>query len=229
MKQLLALMFLITFFAHAAAPEPGSQYLKAAEGGDRRAQYYLADSWFSSGDLGKAEYWAQKAADNGDADACALLAQIKITNPVSLDYPGAKRLAEKAAKAGSKAGEITLARVLVNAQAGRPDYPKAISLLQNASEDLDNDSAVDAQMLLGLIYANGAGIAGDDEKAAWYFKRSSAISRTGYSEYWAGMMFLNGEPGFIEKNKQKALHWLNLSCLEGFDTGCEEFGALTNG
>lgn len=37
------------------------------------------------------------------------------------------------------------------------------------------------------------------------------------------MMFLNGEEGFIEKNKQKALHWLNLSCMEGFDTGCEEF------
>ena len=58
---------------------------------------------------------------------------------------------------------------------------------------------------------------------------SSAISRTGYSEYWAGMMFLNGEEGFIEKNKQKALHWLNLSCMEGFDTGCEEFEKLTNG
>lgn len=84
-------------------------------------------------------------------------------------------------------------------------------------------------MLLGLIYANGVGIAADDEKAAWYLKRSSAISRTGYSEYWAGMMFLNGEPGFIEKNKQKALHWLNLSCLEGFDTGCEAFETLTNG
>ncbi|MEI9204517.1 hypothetical protein RI672_31925, partial [Pseudomonas aeruginosa] len=53
--------------------------------------------------------------------------------------------------------------------------------------------------------------------------------RTGYSEYWAGMMFLNGEEGFIEKNKQKALHWLNLSCMEGFDTGCEEFEKLTNG
>ncbi|MDI5811253.1 hypothetical protein MJM95_28510, partial [Salmonella enterica subsp. enterica serovar Anatum] len=45
------------------------------------------------------------------------------------------------------------------------------------------------------------GIAADDEKAAWCFKRSSAISRTGYSEYWAGMMFLNGEPGFIERAK----------------------------
>ncbi|HGU0817241.1 TPA: Sel1 family TPR-like repeat protein YjcO [Escherichia coli] len=210
MKKIIALMLFLTFFAHANDSEPGSQYLKAAEAGDRRAQYFLADSWFSSGDLSKAEYWAQKAADSGDADACALLAQIKITNPVSLDYPQAKVLAEKAAQAGSKEGEVTLAHILVNTQAGKPDYPKAISLLENASEDLENDSA-------------------DDDKATWYFKRSSAISRTGYSEYWAGMMFLNGEEGFIEKNKQKALHWLNLSCMEGFDTGCEEFEKLTNG
>ncbi len=119
MKLLLALMLFMTFFAHAADPEPGSQYLQAAEAGDKRAQYFLADSWLSYGDLNKAEYWAQKAADSGDADACALLAQIKITNPVSLDYPDAKKLAEKAANAGSKAGEITLARILVNTQAGR--------------------------------------------------------------------------------------------------------------
>lgn len=99
MKLLLALMLFMTFFAHAADPEPGSQYLQAAEAGDRRAQYFLADSWLSYGDLNKAEYWAQKAADSGDADACALLAQIKITNPVSLDYPDAKKLAEKAAGA----------------------------------------------------------------------------------------------------------------------------------
>lgn len=221
-------MLLLTSFAYADTSEPGSQYLQAAEAGDRRAQYYLADSWFSFGDLSKAEYWAQKSANSGDADACALLAQIKITNPVSLNYAEAKVLAEKAAQAGSKAGEITLARILMNTQAGKPDYPKAISLLQKASENLESDVAVDAQMLLGLIYANGVGIPADDDKAAWYFKRSSAISRTGYSEYWAGMMFLNGEQGFIEKNKQKALHWLNLSCTEGFDTGCEEFEKLTS-
>lgn len=99
-------MLFMTFFAHAADPEPGSQYLQAAEAGDRRAQYFLADSWLSYGDLNKAEYWAQKAADNGDADACALLAQIKITNPVSLDYPDAKKLAEKAVNAGSKTGKL---------------------------------------------------------------------------------------------------------------------------
>lgn len=227
MKRLLALLWLAALAVHAE--EPGSQYQKAAEAGDARAQYYLADTWFSSGDLSKAEFWAQKAADGGDADASALLAQIKITNPVSLDYPEAKALAEKAVKAGSRAGDVILARILINSQAGQTDYPRAITLLQQASMNAESDFAVDAQMLLGLIYANGVGVKEDDEKATDYFKNSSSLSRTGYSEYWAGMMFLSGEKGFITPNKQKALQWLNLSCTEGFDTGCEEFEKLTNG
>ena len=119
MKRLLALLWFATLSVYAEAP--GSQYQQAAEAGDARAQYYLADTWFSSGDLSKAEYWAQKSADSGDADACALLAQIKITNPVSLDYPAAKALAEKAAQAGSPTGEVVLARILLTHQAGKTD------------------------------------------------------------------------------------------------------------
>ena len=119
MKRLLALLWLAALVVHAE--EPGSQYQQAAEAGDARAQYYLADTWFSSGDLSKAEFWAQKAADGGDADASALLAQIKMTNPVSLDYPEAKALAEKAVKAGSRAGDVILARILINSQAGQTD------------------------------------------------------------------------------------------------------------
>ncbi|HBT3928928.1 TPA: sel1 repeat family protein [Klebsiella pneumoniae] len=152
-------LFLLVFTSGAAvATEPGSQYQQQAEAGDRRAQYYLADTWVSSGDYQKAEYWAQKAAAQGDGDA-----------------------------------------------------------------------AVDAQMLLGLIYASGVHGPEDDVKASEYFKGSSSLSRTGYAEYWAGMMFQQGEKGFIEPNKQKALHWLNVSCLEGFDTGCEEFDRISKG
>ena len=225
MKHIFALLWLVALFSHA--DEPGSQYLKAAEAGDARAQYYLADTWFSSRDLSKAEFWAQKSADGGDADAYALLAQIKITNPVDLDYPAAKELAEKAVKAGSRAGEVILARVLINSQSGQTDYPRAVTLLEQASANVESDFAVDAQMLLGLIYANGTGVKEDDDKATDYFKNSSALSRTGYAEHWAGMMFLNGEKGFITPNKQKALQWLNLSCTEGFDTGCEEFDKVS--
>lgn len=227
MKYLYLLLAL--FSLTAGAMEPGSQYKQQAEAGDPRAQYYLADTYVSSGDYPQAEYWAQKSADNGDGDALALLAQLKIRNPQLADYKLARQLAEKSVQTGSKAGEIVLARVLVNHQAGQTDYTHAISLLQDAAQDPENDSAVDAQMLLGLIYASGVQAAEDDAMATDYFKRSSSLSRTGYAEYWAGMMFLQGEKGFIEPNHQKALHWLNVSCQEGFDTGCEEFDRISKG
>ncbi|WP_297122513.1 tetratricopeptide repeat protein [uncultured Enterobacter sp.] len=222
MKHILLLLFVFTSLARANAI--GSQYQEQADAGDARAQYYLADTYFSSGDSQKAAQWAEKAAKGGDVDAMALLSQIHFTQG---DYVQAKALAQQANIAGSKRGAIMLARVLVNTQAGNTDYPKAIALLQTATEDLDSDSAVDAQSLLGLIYANGVGVAQDDAKAAAWFKRSSSLSRTGYAEYWAGMLFQQGEKGFITPNKQKALYWLNLSCTEGFDTGCEEFDALS--
>lgn len=107
-------MSFLTLFAHTNDSEPGSQYLEAAEVGDRCAQYFLADGWFSSGDLSKVEYWTQKAANSDDADTCALLAQIKIINPVSPNCPQAKVLTEKAAQAGSKEGKVTLAHTLVD-------------------------------------------------------------------------------------------------------------------
>src|SRR5690606_28798155 len=195
-----------------------------AEAGDARAQYYLADTWFSSGDDKQAGLWAEKAAKGGDIDAMALLSQIHFKHG---DYAQSKTLAQQATIAGSKRGAIMLARLLVNTQAGKTDYPQAIKLLQTATDDIDNDSAVDAQMLLGLIYANGVSMAQDDTQAQMCFKRSSALSRTGYAEYWAGMVFQQGEKGFITPNKQKALYWFNLSCTEGFDTGCEEFDALS--
>ncbi|HDR2492834.1 tetratricopeptide repeat protein [Enterobacter bugandensis] len=222
MKAIFLLMLFFTSFARA--DEIGSQYQKQAEAGDARAQYYLADTYFSSGDRKQAALWAEKAAKGGDVDAMGLLSQILFTQG---DYAQAKALAQQATIAGSKRGTIMLARIMVNTQAGKTDYPQAIKLLQTAAEDIDNDSAVDAQLLLGLIYANGVEVPQDDVQAASWFKRSSSLSRTGYAEYWAGMLFQQGEKGFITPNKQKALYWLNLSCTEGFDTGCEEFDALS--
>ncbi|MDH1128399.1 tetratricopeptide repeat protein [Enterobacter sp. GD03975] len=222
MKTLFLMLFFLTAFAHA--DEIGGQYKKQAEAGNARAQYYLADTYFSSGDKIQAALWAEKAAKGGDIDAMGLLSQILFTQG---DYAQSKTLAQQATIAGSKRGTIMLARILVNTQAGKTDYPQAIKLLQSATEDIDSDAAVDAQLLLGLIYANGVDVPQDDAQAASWFKRSSSLSRTGYAEYWAGMLFQQGEKGFITPNTQKALYWLNLSCTEGFDTGCEEFDALS--
>ncbi|MEG1211947.1 MAG: tetratricopeptide repeat protein [Leclercia sp.] len=222
MKHLYLLLILFTSLVHA--DEIGSQYLKQAEAGDSRAQYYLAETYYSSGDDKQAELWAEKAAKGGDIDAMALLSQIKFKHG---DLAQAKGLAQQATVAGSSPGAVMLARLLVNTRAGTTDYPQALALLQKAAENSEDDSAVDAQLLLGLIYANGVEVAQDDAQAAVWFKRSSTLSRTGYAEYWAGQVFQQGEAGFITPNKQKALYWLNLSCSEGFDTGCEEFDALS--
>ena len=183
MKPIFLLLLLFTSLVRA--DEIGSQYKEQAEAGDARAQYYLADTYFSSGDSKQAALWAEKAAKGGDVDAMGLLSQILFTQG---NYAQAKALAQQATIAGSKRGAIMLARVLVNTQAGKTDYPQAIKLLQTATEDIDNDSAVDAQLLLGLIYANGVEVAQDDAQAAAWFKRSSSLSRTGYAEYWAGML-----------------------------------------
>ncbi len=87
-------LLLVMASVAAGAMEPGSQYKPLAEAGDPRAQYYLADTYVSFGDFPQAEYWAQKAADKGDGDALALLAQLKIRNPQQADYRQAKALAE---------------------------------------------------------------------------------------------------------------------------------------
>ena len=60
MKTLFLMLLFLTAFAHA--DEIGSQYKKQAEAGDARAQYYLADTYFSSGDRKQAALWAEKAA-----------------------------------------------------------------------------------------------------------------------------------------------------------------------
>ncbi|VTN13277.1 Sel1 repeat [Raoultella terrigena] len=172
MKYLSLLLALVSLAA--GAMEPGSQYKQQAESGDPRAQYYLADTYVSSGDYPQAEYWAQKSAENGDGDALALLAQLKIRNPQNADYKQARQLAEKSVPGGKQGRRDRLARVLVNHQAGKPDYTHAITLLQDAAQDPESDSAVDAQMLLGLITASGVQIAEDDAAASLYFKRSSS-------------------------------------------------------
>lgn len=220
MMKRCGLWLLFPLLAHA--DEIGSQYKEQAEVGDRRAQYYLADTYYSSGDEQHARYWAEKAAENGEPDAAALLAQMMMKT----NLPDAQKLAEQATLAGSTNGEIILAHTLVNTQAGKTDYPRALSLLEKAAENSDSDAAVDAQMLLGLIYANGGEVKEDEAKATFWLKRSSALSRSGYAEYWAGEMFLTGEKGFIEPNKQKALNWFNVSCLEGNDSGCDALDSL---
>ncbi len=169
------LFYFYWFHQRRAVATERQSYQQQAEAGDRRAQYYLADTG-SAPAIIKSRILGAEGGRRGDGDALALLAQLKIRNPQQADYPQARQLAEKAVEAGSKSGEIVLARVLVNRQAGATDVAHAITLLQDAARDSESDAAVDAQMLLGLIYASGVHGPEDDVKASEYFKGSSSLS-----------------------------------------------------
>ncbi|WP_318364662.1 tetratricopeptide repeat protein [Enterobacter sp.] len=224
---LTCLMILSTpaVFAALDPIPPGSQYRDMAEKGDKYAQYFLADTWFSAGDMKQAQRWAEKAAAAGLPDAWALLANI------SLQHSGkallqAKRYAEKAALAGSDAGKVILARILLHRPAEQKACARALSLLEQAAGNMHDDAAVDAQMWLGLLYAGGICVKEDHATAAYWLKRSSALSRTGYAEYWTGMLFAQGESGIVKKDPARASYWFASSCREGFDSGCEKAPAI---
>ncbi len=81
MKPLLALMLFMTFFAHAADPEPVASICRQQRQVTGRAQYFLADSWLSAmAILNKAEYWAQKPPTVATPTPVRYWRKSKITN-----------------------------------------------------------------------------------------------------------------------------------------------------
>jgi TPR repeat protein len=89
-------------------------------------------------------------------------------------------------------------------------------------------------MLLALVLISGPGLAeafgidyevrakAGDSAAQYYLRRASALARTGYAEYWAGIHFLNGIKGFMVPDKTRAIGSLKESCAQGFDSACDE-------
>ena len=217
LKMMFVLLLSCSWLVHA--DDPGSQYESLAKQGDKHAQYFLADTYVSAGDLAHATYWAEKAASQGLPDAYALLAEIHLEG--KKDFVKAKYFADKAASSGSRAGEVILSRLLINSRAGLTDCSRATALLTQVSAYPDDDAAVDAQMMLGIMNAAGVCLPENTQMAHYWLQRSSSISRTGYAEYWAGMAFLKGDEGIVKPDQAKAAYWFKQSCIQGFDSGCD--------
>nr|VXZ89728.1 Uncharacterised protein [Klebsiella pneumoniae] len=113
------------------ATEPGSQYQQQAEAGDRRAQYYLADTG-SAPAIIKSRILGAEGGRQAMAMRWRCWRSSKSVTPTG-GLSAGPPAGGKAVEAGSKSGEIVLARVLVNRQAGATDVAHAITLLQDAA------------------------------------------------------------------------------------------------
>ncbi|WP_431810091.1 hypothetical protein [Jejubacter sp. L23] len=156
MKSMLLALVLISGMGLAEAF--GIDYEARAKAGDSAAQYYLAEALLGQRDYAGAEYWARRAAEQGQADGWAILAELRMRSEDVSGYTQAKALAEKAVANGSDRGKVVLGKVLANTLSGSADYQGALRLLKEAASDMENDAAVDAQLALGMMYAAGVGL-----------------------------------------------------------------------
>ena len=87
-------------------------------------------------------------------------------------------------------------------------------------EPLANQGDSDAQFNIGVMYANGQGVAKDDEKAVYWYRKAA---EQGYvnAQYNLGVMYYNGYG--IAKNTSKAFYWESIAAAQGHENGKTNF------
>jgi TPR repeat protein len=181
----------------------------AAESGDPKAQYYLAEAIRLSKryTTDEARKWYTAAADQGD-----LYAMLRLSNAGDLckimDTCGEKsgaqwrEQAEKVALERAKAGDAEAMSVLYT-------IGKGVAWLEKAAENGDGN----AQHFLAIAYENGDGwflIPGSREKAVKKWAKASA--ENGYApgiDMYANLLFENGG------SKEEVAYWLKKGAEAG--------------
>lgn len=204
------------------------QTQELAEEGDAKAQYQVAEMYYSGRgvlqDRKSAESWAQKAAEGEYIEAYALLADIYLLSDSYFpdDFLKAKEFATLAVKKGSNQGKISLAKTYINTLSGPTDYDYAIKLLKEV-DALQQPDLFRAPLWLGIIYTNGVGVPEDEKEAKYWFDRTDTVTFPGFAEFTAYAYFSEGLSGTITINKEKAKNLMIVACEKGKEANNESF------
>lgn len=170
-------------------------------------------------DFVKAAYWMQRAADNGDEDAPALLEKYtKAAEAIKkIDSGDAQAQADLAGVLMALAGSLE--------QAGttEDDYTQAFELATKSAEQ-DNGDGIWA---LALCYEHGRGVAKNIDIAVELYERGADLGHAPSQHSLACYLF-RGD--YLEKNNKKAFELCMKSAQQGYglamaDVGrCYQFG-----
>ena len=151
----------------------------------------------------------QKAANQGDVEAIAALAQYEIYGYVGdKDYKKGLELAQQAADAGNANGMYLVAYCCENGKGTSKDYDKAIEWYTKAA-DLGNDNAMSN---LGDMYRYGKGTSSDNDMALFWIMKAAELGNDD-AMYKLGYMYLNGVG--VSANKNKAREWFKKAADKG--------------
>jgi TPR repeat protein len=170
-------------------------------------------------DPAAAAQWLQRAADQGDAEAQALLGlQYEEGEGVAADLKKAMSLYELAAAQDyGPAQQMLAVKYLFGAEGVRADPPKAAKLMRSAA----SQGSSSAQYLLGEMYRTGNGVTKDFTQAAgWYSKAATQ----GDPEAQFRLALLYGTGAGVPKDDVRAIELYRQAAAQGLATAQEMVG-----
>ncbi|MBI1202469.1 MAG: sel1 repeat family protein [Rhodopseudomonas sp.] len=176
------------------------KYCKAAASKSRRAIYQLGRAYAANRQMAEAIKLYRQAIAKGSTGAMVELGVLLGTGAgVAKDPDEARKLFERAAKAGNARGATNLAALQGGAAAANPAEARA--LYARAAEG----NSAEAQFQLGLLDAQGIGGPKDDAAARTLFEKAAAQGHAD-ANMWAGAFWEIGRGGPKDDARAKAYY-----------------------
>lgn len=197
--------------------------LKAAEQGNAKAQFSLAQIYHQGGrsiknlkDMDKALAYYNQAAEGGYVMAYMSLADIYDKgDEVPLNEEIAAKWFRKAAEAGDAYGQNNFAEMLAIGRGVEKDEGRAVMWYRKSAEQGNQYS----QYELAKMLEQGRGVARDEREAARLYQQS-ADADFGNAQLALGKMYAQGRGG-LPKSKSKAEFWM-LKAVGRYAPGAKE-------
>jgi len=175
------------------------KYCKIASASSRRALFELGRAYAANGQTTEAVTTYRKAVDKGSTSAMVELGVLYGTGAggVAKNPDEARKLFERAAKAGSPRAASNLAAMTGGGVGAPADPAAARAMLAKAAAE----NSAEAQFQLGLMLADGTGGPKDDVQARSLFEKAAA---QGEAMVWAGAFAELGRGGSQDDNAAKA-------------------------
>ena len=213
-------------------------YRKAAEQGNKEAQFGLGICCYISHDYRQAVDWFRQAAKQGEANAQYHLGFCyQFGTGVDKNNQKAMYWYGKAAEQGNEdakeqlktidniknsqtytfferyikkaeSGDVEAQCFLANHYHSKGDYSQALSWYHKAAEQNNTD----AQLILGNCYYDGLGIEEDYQQAFYWYEKAAALGNA-EAQNTLGDCYYYGHG--IEMNNQKAFYWYKKAAEQG--------------
>ena len=217
------------YYASAGEAQTAREYLLAADSqGDARAvlplgRLFLEDE-SSPETMERALGYLQRAAEQGDPESFRILAAVYDRGiRTERDVKKACYWYQRAFRAGDADAGLTLGKLYMEDTEIR-NGEKAVRILEQTAETEDGASAGEACRILGQIYHDGLGGVPDGEAAIHWYTAGAGFGNADCMER-LGILYCLGEDG-IEKDYEKAFHWLNLCWEKGTLHSCSRLAGL---